>query len=203
MRTNLRFAAAFLSAAIITVGMGVLAPAAQAAGSGSTDATFTISSGTLDISVPASTVDLTPSGGITTGAGTFSHLLGQTSVSDTRGLLVASWTASVTSTSFTTGTAAGPSPTCAAGPDCTNQTVAAPAIAYAAGAGTNDIPGNTTGLFTGLTAAALSSSVGSPVATFVAGTGKNGYHWNPNLTFTLLPTQVAGVYNGTITQSVS
>src|SRR4051794_17434507 len=99
MRTRLRFAAVSLAAAITTVGMGMLAPAAHAA-AGDTIATFTISGGTLTISVPNSTVNL---GTVAAGSLAASGSLGSTTVTDQRGALVAAWTVTVTSTDFTTG----------------------------------------------------------------------------------------------------
>src|SRR3954465_11084945 len=57
MGSKLRIAAVGLAAAATTLGFGVFAPAANAA-PGDTIATFTISGGTLTISVPNSTVNL-------------------------------------------------------------------------------------------------------------------------------------------------
>src|SRR5436309_11044387 len=108
MRPRLRIAAV-LSAAALAVGtLGVLAtPASAACGanvgdvcSGSTIATFTIQGGTLSITVPASTVNL---GSVAAGSLAASGSLGDTSVSDQRGSVIAAWTLSASSTNFTTG----------------------------------------------------------------------------------------------------
>src|SRR5437763_90095 len=86
MRPRLRIAAAASAAALAVSGLGLLAPPAHAALSGSTTATFTINGGTLNITVPTSPVSLAT---VSAGALTASGLLGDTSVSDQRGSLVA------------------------------------------------------------------------------------------------------------------
>ncbi|HMC71050.1 MAG TPA: hypothetical protein VKJ07_17970, partial [Mycobacteriales bacterium] len=85
--------------ALAISGLSLLAPAAQAAG---TSTTFTLSGGALSISVPAS-ANLTPSA-VATGTATLSGTLGSTSVTDARGNLTATWTVTVVSTDFQTGT---------------------------------------------------------------------------------------------------
>ena len=95
------------------------APAAHAA---DTTTTFVLSSaGGLSISVPASK-EL--SAGTATNAGTLTAQLGAVSVTDQRGGLLAAWTASVTSSDFTTGTATA------------EETIAKANVAYASGAAT-------------------------------------------------------------------
>jgi hypothetical protein len=148
-----------------------------------TDATFDITGGTLSIVEPASTVAL---GSTTAGAALFSAQLGDVTVNDDRGALVAAWTTTVSSTDFTTGTAG------------VAETVLNAAISYDSGAGTA-LAGED-GTFVG--SAALSLGAPGSAATW-AGTGVNHVTWNPTLSFALLVNQVAGTYAGTITHSVA
>lgn len=175
-----------VAGAIAVAGSISVVQPANAAQTGDTDATFEITAGTLDITVPASTVDL---GSVGTGLNQLAGDLGTVSVTDDRGLLVAAWTASARSTAFTTG---------AAGVD---ETVPAASIAYAANGGVGS-GGGGGALFTFPGAAALSDTVDTPVAALAAAVGINDASWTGNLTFTLLGTQVAGVYAGTVTHSV-
>jgi hypothetical protein len=107
-------------------------------------------------------------------------------VTDTRGSLVAAWTATVSSTDFTTGGAS------------SNETVAKALISYSSGSATKGA--GQVGVMTpsvGLTLAAPA------VAGIWAGVGNNTVSWNPTLSFSLLASQVAGTYSGTITHSVA
>lgn len=158
--------------------------------SGTTVATFTLTGGTLQISVPSGTSG-TPDtlGGATGVAGSstsVSGALGAVSVSDQRAALAAAWTVSVASTAFTTGTAS------------TQETVANTLIGYNPGTALAAVKTGT-GTLTPVNAPALGAS--TPVASW-AGVGVNTASWNPTLTFTLLPNQVAGTYEGTITHSL-
>jgi len=185
MRPRLRIAAAASAAALAISGLGLLAPPAHAALSGSTTATFTITGGTLNITVPASTVNLAT---VSAGALTASGSLGDTSVSDQRGSLVATWTLTAASSNFTTGTAT------------TNETVTNSNVSYLAGASTSVTPA-LAGVFTPVgTAVSLSSP---QTAGAFAGSGVNTVHWNPTIAFILSANQTAGTYTGTITQSVA
>lgn len=47
------------------------------------------------------------------------------------------------------------------------------------------------------------ASLALGVSVAYVGSGCNVVSWDPTLTFTLLPTQVAGTYQGTVTHSVS
>jgi hypothetical protein len=165
----------------LVVGASALAFAAPNA-SASTAATFSLTGGALSITEP-STATL---GTAVPGALTLSGSLGTVTVSDTRGNLTATWTASVTSTNFTTGTSPG-----------TYQTVANSSIAYSAGTATS-----TTGIGT-FTPGVLTSMSASGTAGTWAGTSSNTAAWDPTITFTLSPSQVAGTYSGTITHSVA
>lgn len=163
--------------------MGVAGPA-SAATTGGTIATFAITGGALNITVPASTVALTGAT-VGTGASSVAGQLGAVSVTDTRGALLTGWTVTVGSTSFVTGTAT------------PNETVATGKVAYSSG------PSTTTsglGAFVPGTLATLTAAGTGASWTGVA--GNDSATWNPTLTFTLLASQVAGTYSGTVTHSV-
>jgi hypothetical protein len=153
--------------------------AAAWAGPGDTSTTFTLTSGTLAISVPGS-ANL---GSFATGSTVVSGSLGGITVNDTRGALVAQWSASVASTDFTTGTAT------------SNETVTKANVAYTTGVGSS------TGTGTFVPVGAASLAVPGVAGTW-AGVGNNSTSWNPTVAMTLLGSQVAGTYSGTITHSV-
>lgn len=157
------------------------APGASAASG--TAGTFTVTGGGLAINPPA-TASL---GSVAAGVTTLSGQLGSVTVNDTRGALVANWTATVVSTDFTTGTS-----------PVADQTVTAANINYSAGTATT----TGTGVFAGVpTVGGIATAV--TAATWTGAIGNNTATWNPTITFTLSASQVAGVYNGTITHSVS
>lgn len=165
-------------AAAVSAAMAIALPASA----DDTTTTFTITAGTLDITVPG-TSNL---GSVATGAANVSAQLGSVSVADERGGLEAAWTATVSSTTFTTGGATAP------------ETVAASAVNYSAGAATSTTG---TATFTPGTAGSLAS----PRTAFSASaiTGNNTAAWNPTITITLGAQAVAGTYTGTITHSVA
>jgi hypothetical protein len=101
-------------------------------------------------------------------------------VSDTRGLLLNSWTTTVATTAFVTGTST------------PNETVAAPMVAYSSGASTAHTGA---GVF-------VPGTIAAPPNHTAVG-GNSSTTWNPTLTFTLLSSQVAGIYTGIITHSVA
>lgn len=163
--------------------LAVVAPSADAA---DTDATFTVTStGSLGITVPASTVNL---GSVTAGSTTFAPSLGTVTVTDTRAALEAIWTATATGTHFDLQTAG-------ADPTDPNQRVPNTAVTYSA------VPTVVSGGGTATPTASTLDGLLSKVA--YVGVGSNEVTWNPKLTMVLLPTQVAGTYKGTITHSVS
>jgi hypothetical protein len=188
MRRTKIVASLIASASLAMVGLGTTA--ASAATSGSTTANFTITGGALSVTVPANGVNLGTSG---TGATSLSGQLGTVSVADARGALPAAWTTTVTSTTFVRN----------GGTATADETVATAAIGYASGTLTTT-GGGLVPVFTGsgvVTPAAVGAGV--TAASLTAGVGNNTASWNPTLTFTLLSTQVAGVYDGTITHSVA
>lgn len=173
LTTKLATAAATTGMALAAL-VGVAGPAHAA----DTIATFAITAGGLSIAVPASTVALA-TGVVNTGASSASAQLGAVTVTDTRGLLLSSWAATVTKTAFVTGTST------------PNETVTAPNVAYTSGTATS----------TGLGTFVPNVLAVGPSWTGVA--GNNTSVWNPTLTFTLLSSQVAGTYSGTISHSVA
>jgi hypothetical protein len=175
--TTVTLVTGFAAAGLIGV-----AGSAQAA-SGSTIATFSLTGGALAITVPASTVALN-TGIVNAGAATAAGQLGPVTVSDTRGLLVNSWTTTVSSTSFVTGGSSA------------NETVAVGNIDYTSGPSTAH-----TGL--GVFVPTLVPTALGADATYLGAAGNSSTTWNPTLTFTLLSSQVAGTYTGTITHSVA
>jgi hypothetical protein len=180
MKFRSKIAASTAAVAALASGGAVLAPAAHAA----TTATFTINAGSLAIAPPSGTVNL---GSVSAGSLLFtSSNFGAVSVSDQRGSLVSTWTASVDTTNFATGTD-------------TSQIVPKASIAYASGAGTNAT--GTVGLFTPATVASFGAT--PQVGGTFAGTGSNTVSWTPTMTFTLAANQVAGTYTGTVTHSIA
>jgi hypothetical protein len=169
------------AAAITTLALPAGAASAAAA---DTPGQFQVTAGGLAITVPTSTVNF---GSVASGATSVSGQLGTVTVTDTRGLLTASWTATVSTTTFTTGGGT------------TNETVAKSAISYASGAATATTG---VGVFTPVLVA-VSLATPQTGATWTAGVANNTATWNPTLTFALLTTQVAGTYAGTITHSVT
>jgi hypothetical protein len=142
-----------------------------------TAATFTITGGTLAITVPASTVALAT---VATGTLTAAGALGAVTVADTRGALLNSWATTITNTAFVTGTST------------VSETVPATDVAYSSGAAT---------AHSGTGAFVPGSKVTPPAHTAFA--GNTSTTWNPTVTFVLLSSQVAGTYSGTITHSLA
>jgi hypothetical protein len=166
----------------LAIGAGALVALAPGASAAGTAATFSLTSGSLTITQP-STATL---GTAAAGSLTLSGALGTVAVSDQRGNLVATWTATVSSTSFTTGGGTAP------------ETVPTSSIAYSAG-----LPIATSG--TGSFVPGVLANLSSPgtAGSWAGGVGVNSASWNPTITFTLSPSQVAGTYTGTITHSVA
>ena len=115
MRTRSKLATIALTTGLALAGFAGVAHAEV------TTATFTITGGALSITVPTSPVALAT---VNTGALTAAGLLGPVTVTDTRGLLVNIWTATVSSSAFVTGTST------------PNETVAEPLVVYTSGAAT-------------------------------------------------------------------
>jgi hypothetical protein len=141
----------------------------------------------LAVTAPTST-----SLGSTTPGTTLSAHLGTVQVSDTRGNLTATWTATVTATQFTTGTAT------------PAQTIPASALSYWSGPATSTTGINLTATPGQLTAAqAQSLSTARTAFSVLLAVGNNTVAWNPTVVVTVPASAVAGTYTGTITHSVA
>jgi hypothetical protein len=184
MRT--RLAAALGTAAAVAAAVATAAPA-YAAPTGDTTVTFTIDSGTLDITVPVSS-DL----GTGDPGTTISGQLGPVTVVDSRALLTAAWAATVSSTDFTTG---GATP---------GETVAVGDVDYWSGPFTATVGTGTfnPGQPTNSTAFPLTGAP-QPVASLSEGSGNNSATWNPTLDVAVPAGAVGGTYTGTVTHSVA
>ena len=152
-----------------------------------TTTTFALAAGALSISAPASSNLGTGS----TGAGTLSSQLGAVTVTDARGALLGTWTATVSSTDFTTGGATA------------DETIAKGQVTYWSGAATatSGTAVFTPGQATSANAQALSVARTAFSATAIV--GNNSASWNPTLTVNVPATAVTGTYTGTITHSVA
>jgi hypothetical protein len=161
---------------------------AQAALTGDTTTTFTLTGGLLSITTPASKA----LGSVATGAtATASVQLGSVAVGDARGGLLATWTTSVSSTDFTTGAATA------------NETIAKANADYWSGAATSTTG---TGVFTpGQLLVANKVTLASSRSAFVGTVlvGNNTAAWNPTVSVNIPSASVAGDYTGTITHSVA
>lgn len=163
----------------------LIAPTAAAAvPSGDTTVVFTVEAGALSITVPTTAVLGTALSGQS-----LSGQLGAVTVTDARGLLTASWIASVATTEFTTG---GGTPAETVGTD-NAQYWSGPATATTG-----------VGVFTPKHATAADAG-GMPDSAFSLsnGVGNNSATWNPTVVINVPFAAVAGTYSGTITHSVA
>ena len=153
-----------------------------------TTTTFTLSGGSLSISAPSSTVNLGTTG---TGSSTVSAQLGTVTVTDSRGALAGSWTATAASTDFTTGGASA------------NETVAKANVNYWSGAATAS--SGTAVFLPGQVLSANEVAIGSAQTAFSASAivGNDSASWNPTIDVHLPAAAVTGTYTGTITHSVA
>jgi hypothetical protein len=165
-------------AGVLTLAIATPASAATSAG---TDATVTITGGSLSISAPAN-ANLGSQANTETG-GTISGSLGQVQVLDARSAAAGSaWVASVISTTFapSAGTA-----------------IAASAVSYTAGpiteTGTSVTTANNPGNLTGV----------SPAVTASAITGDNSATWSPTIHVVIPGGVLVTTYTATITHSVA
>jgi hypothetical protein len=159
--------------------VAILPAGAASADTQDTTVTFTLTTGALSISAPA-TASL---GSTTVTAPAISGQLGTVAVTDTRGQLVSNWSVSASSTAFTATSKDG------------TATIPATSVSYLPGAVTG------TGVAVGLPKVL---NLPIPVVTATGILGNNNGSWNPTLTVTLPGTgAVAGDYSGTITHSVS
>ena len=141
--------------------------------------------GMLSIAAPPSATLPSASDGTTTSA-----QLGTVTVTDTRGLGSASWTATVSATSFTTGAGG------------TGQVIPAGSVTYWSGPATAT---SGSGTFTPGQAAAVNAvslSDSQTAFSLSGGSGGNSASWNPTLSVSVPTSVTAGTYTATITQSV-
>ncbi|WP_244218859.1 hypothetical protein [Micromonospora arida] len=187
----MRTAKICLAGAAAAAMVGFLAAPAAAAPTDTTDTTFEVLAGTLDIVAPA-TADL----GNGAPGGVISGQLGVVTVTDSRGAADASWVASVTASVFQTGGGSPP------------ETVLPEEIDYWSGPATGVPPTTGDGTFTegqatAGDAAPLSSVTPLTAFTHSGGTGGNSANWTPTLVVNVPLDSIAGVYEGTVTHSVA
>lgn len=153
-----------------------------------TTTTFTLSAaGGLSISAPASK----NLGSAATNAGTLSAQLGTVTITDDRGALLGTWTATVSSTDFTTGLATA------------NETIAKASVSYWSGAATAST-GTLTATPGQLLAANAVTLAASRTAFSASGiVGNNSVSFNPTVIVNIPASSVTGTYSGTITHSVA
>lgn len=185
MKNRSKLATLALSTGLAVAGFAGIAGPAQAA---DTTTTFTLTGGALSVSSPASSA----LGSAATGAtSTTPALLGSVVATDARGALAGSWTASVTSSDYTTGAGSA------------NETIAKANADYWSGAATAStgtavrVPGQLTAL--------LKQTLATSITGFSASAtvGNNTTTWNPTVSVTIPPQAVIGAYSGTITHSIA
>ncbi|WP_091610895.1 hypothetical protein [Micromonospora mirobrigensis] len=163
-----------------------LAAPAVAAPTDDTVVTFTIGTANLDITAPPA-VNL----GSAFAGQTLTGQIGPVTVNDQRAALSATWTATVTSTAFTTG-GAGPAETIIPG---LVDYWSGPATATT-GTGTF-VPGQLT------SAQAVPLNLPRTAFSKTSGSGNNTATWNPTIDIQIPDAAVAGTYEGVITHSVA
>ncbi len=163
--------------------VAVLSPAAvaEAAPTANTVVTFTVLAGALDITAPAA-IDL----GTVAPGNTVAGLIGPVTVTDTRGEVVATWTATVTTTDFINGA----------------STIPKADVSYWSGPPTATTPA--TGFTPGQPAAGDAVALTAAVTAFsFSGSGGSTATWDPTLAVIVPVTAIAGVYTATVTHSVA
>lgn len=169
-------------ASAATAGPTVLAYSSGGPGGSDPDTTvtFSVTTGALSMSAPVSA-----SLGSGAPGTTINGSMGAVAVTDDRALLTASWTATASSTAWTTG---GATP---------SETIPATDVGYNPGSIT------TTGTITATGTPITLASTPAPVVAGTSGVGNNTATWNPAIAVTVPAAAVGGTYTGTVTQSVS
>jgi hypothetical protein len=182
MRKHRLFRAASAALLLACLATAASAMPAWAATSGGTTAAFTLTGGTLSITVPTVPVSF-GSSPEAVAAQVISGSLGQVQVNDARDAAAGSgWVATVISAAFTplTGTA-----------------IAASTVSYSVGAitkvGTATYTANNPGDLTAAVAVVTASGI----------TGDNSATWNPTISIAVPGGMAAGTYMAVITHSVS
>jgi hypothetical protein len=186
--TSMRTLRAGLTALVSATLLLLALPGVAGAATTGTTTTFTLTGGSISITVPGSTVNL---GSVSVAASSVTGQLGTITIQDGRALLHGGWTGTVSSSHFTTGgqTAAEP--------------VAATNVAYWSGAATATL-GLTTLAGIQLTPRAA-VAINTARTAFTAGSlvGNNSASWNPTLIVTIPAAAVVGTYTGTVTHTVA
>ena len=173
-----------LALSVATAGsmVALTAPAQAAQG-----VTFTLTGGLLQVSDPADK----SLGSVGTGTASISNTLGSTTVTDNRGALLGTWTASVSSTDFTTGGATA------------DETIGKGLVDYYSGVATAS--SGTAVRVPGQAAAAAAQDLSAARTAFSATgvVGNNSTTWVPTVVVNIPSDAVAGTYSGTITHSVT
>lgn len=172
MRKNLLRTTLLLATASTAIAVGSALPAAAA----DTATTFTLTGGTLTLSVGASAALTNEASGVA--ANVITGTLGAVSVDDARGGTTG-WVASAASTTFT-----GLGLSVSDGVTYTNGTV------------------TETGTNTVAAANGVSITAEAAVATATGVSGNNTASWNPTLNVSMPAGALAGAYTGTVTTSL-
>jgi hypothetical protein len=174
-------AATVIGAALIPSAASAAVTARASGPDPDTTVTFTVTTGALAMTAPTA-ANL---GSGAPGTTITSNLGGNVTVTDSRAELSASWTATASSTDFTTG---GATP---------SETIPADDVTYAPGTIT------TTGTITATGTDITLSADPQTVVAGTAGVGNNSASWDPTLAVAVPAAAVGGVYTATLIQSVS
>ena len=156
------------------------AASGQAGGDPPTTVMFTVTGSGLTMTAP-----LNANLGSGAPGTVISGLLGTVVVTDNRALDTEAWTATASSTPFTTGDGTGP------------QFILASAASYTPGTVTH------TGTITVTPTTITLSGSAQTVVAGTAGAGNNSGSWNPTIAVSVPGAAVSGAYTGTLTESVS
>jgi hypothetical protein len=157
------------------------APSARAA---DTTTTFTVNGGSLAVSAPSAS---NLSAGVSVGTSSVSAALGTVQVTDQRSVIGGAWTATVSSTNFTTDDGG-------AGEVIDNANAA-----YTTGLTT--LASGAAVVVPSAVAASLDSAQTAATATLVL--GDSVVTWSPTVAVTIPDNVAAGTYSGTLTHSVA
>lgn len=188
---NIRRIAAAALAGLALAGASQLAPASAA----DTPVSLTVTAaGGLALSVPAPPTgsDAVDLGSVAAGSvlATAPNSLGVVRVTDTRTGILNNWIASASASALLKDG----DPANATDP---TKSIPAASLGYTTGSLTNVVAPSISALPTSLPSLALPL----PVVTTLS-VGANTVSWNPRVVATVLPTTLAGVYEGTVTHSV-
>jgi hypothetical protein len=156
---------------------------AMADSTGDTDTSFTLTGAGLEVSVPsAATISASTFIGITS----LSGQLGDVTVTDDRGGLLHSVTATVSATDFTTGTAGD------------HEVITKDKVTYSSG-----LASDSTGVGLGVPSGIVTLGSSQTAFSWTGVVGSQSATWDPTITVDVPVDVVAGTYTGTITHSVA